>query len=517
MSISNLLKATNQAEQFLQQKSAFSFSRTQLGQIGVREEAVAPNLEAQIRSAEVFVDAANQRLQQVDLRQISTVKAEEIRKVVDFANRTIKNLAERATVSLEAIERLKAKALTARLGGCIDHQIFTDPRYETFRQFIENSSLHHQIQALRLQLPRYNPQGVIAAMLPIQQKHGRTIMVDWAHLNKQQILKDEKPVGYRFLFQEREVFRTDLSYRLDEDFTLLHQGIRAYNAVKDPEVAAFDHQNPEEWGSKYVLDIVTMMKDKKGETPAKLTGDHAFFVLKDDQGNCYSDGKFGPTMSSWGLNDYLTAFARKTGKTRTPDWYSLYPKDSHFFKTFSIELTKEQFEKVMQRFQKEKATGGSEFSLLKMNCTSFVLSVLKEELGIEMEAPMRAPTWMFRHIFPRSVQKFLFKLWDNTIGQLPDWAQKITYFFPLYYIPSLLIGLLILSLSLFNEKQYSGADLSFWDLLFKPWKFYCDHALPLKENLEAISVEGKFKIERDADGKAKLVPDLDSKDHSAEQ
>ncbi len=500
MSVNNLLQVAQQARQFSSAHQTYAIAQASDHLTVSSSTDSSPQLRAQ--NAEVLVDATINQLKMLNLKTMTVAETEEVRTVVDFAQRLIKDISHAPQINPAVVERLKAKALSAKLGGCLSPEIFTDSRFDTFRKFIEKNSLHHQIQALRMQISRGHP---FNPTIPIELRNGQSVEVSWNQLKQVQRNQDGKPVGYSFFLEDEEVFQTNLKFELSDDYTFIHTGIKHYNAILNPKLVVFDKRNPAEWGHSYVLDIVTHLVDKQGVHPKFLLGDHVFVNLKDNTGNCYSNGKFGPSMANWSLSDFLTAVAKKTGKFRSPDWYSLYPKDSRFQKTFSIELTKAQFDKVFKRYETDKAKGSPEFSLMKHNCTSYHTQVLKEELGIDINSKMRPHVFTLKANLPQSVQTALFKVWDKTLGRLPEPFQKATYFFPLVYAPVVAFGLLVKAFSLVNEKGFTGTDLSLFDLFFRPWNFYAHHAFALKESLEAISPTGRLAVQLDSHGKIRLI------------
>jgi hypothetical protein len=100
--------------------------------------------------------------------------------------------------------------------------------------------------------------------------------------------------------------------------------------------------------------------------------EHIFMELIDDKGRGYSLGLCGPfTLPLFG----------KRGAIVSPDPAEASLED---IKETHIELTKDEFEKVKTRINKEKQSGNEYFHLLNRNCSKFVASICKEELNIKM-------------------------------------------------------------------------------------------------------------------------------------
>jgi hypothetical protein len=116
---------------------------------------------------------------------------------------------------------------------------------------------------------------------------------------------------------------------------------------------------------------------------------HIYMELIDNQGNGYSVGLCG---------SMAYPFFGRRGAIVSPD-----PKEASNEgerKTY-IQLTDEQFSKLKQRIENEKAEGNEYFHVIKRNCSKFVSSICSQELGISMNNKEFLSQALARKIFAK--------------------------------------------------------------------------------------------------------------------
>jgi hypothetical protein len=121
------------------------------------------------------------------------------------------------------------------------------------------------------------------------------------------------------------------------------------------------------------------------------------------------------------------------------------------------------------------------------------VNVIKEELGIQLEAKLHLASYVIRQIFPKWLQDGLFGFYNATFGRLPGWLQNVIHFFPPYYIASVIVGGLIKMMGSSRGNRV-GTDVSLVDLFFMPWNLYYDHPIALRENLLQLMPQGEMDL-----------------------
>ncbi len=357
--------------------------------------------------------------------------------------------------------------LSLRLGGDVPAEWIKANK--EFKKFIKSNYLHHRLFVLRLPLLFDEKRG---AALPLQEEDH----IEWVYWDE---IKKE---GSDFYFEGRLIFKADERYRLIPEYTCLHRGICHYNVGIDPKWEPFQVADPTEWNHKYVLEVWTvslpMLK------PPMFQRTHAYIVLKDSEGNIRSVGQdVLVDRANFRVTEILN---RKPGfgKITTPDIYTFYPTNARRFWNISIEITKEEHDRIIAIVEKDKANKQHSMSVLKGNCVSYVLKILREGVGIQVDASMHSLHIMLKEFLPHSWYRALFKNFNRWYGKQSPVVKKALFFLPIVYIPSLLLGIVALFTRQNNYQEIR--DFSFLDLIFRPWKLSCEHPLALHRKLEAI-------------------------------
>ena len=354
-----------------------------------------------------------------------------------------------------------------RLGGKISVSWLKEN--PIFRKFIKNNHLHHRFFALRVALLFDEKRGVA---LPVQMG-GETEWVYWS---------DIKETKFKFFHNDNIVFETDKQYRLIPLYTVLYLGICKYDVGIDPKWEPFQVADPVEWGNKYILEVWTvslpMLK------PPMFQRTHAYIVLKDDKGNIRSVGQdVLVDRANYRITEILN---RKSGfgKITTPDIYTFFPRNSRRFWNVSFEITEEEHNRIIALVEQDKLNKEHSMSVLKGNCVSYVLKILKIGVGLDIDASMHGLHIILKAFLPNSVYRSVFSRFHNWYAARSTLIKKICFFLPFIYIPSLLLGLTALFTRQNNYQEIR--DFSALDLFFRPWKLSCEHPLALHRKLEAI-------------------------------
>ena len=120
-------------------------------------------------------------------------------------------------------------------------------------------------------------------------------------------------------------------------------------------------------------------------------------------------------------------------------------------------------------------------SVLKGNCVSYVLKILRLGVGIEMDASMHGLHIMLKALLPHSVYRAFFERFHDWYGNRTSITKKALFFLPFIYIPSFFLGVAALFTRQNNYQEMR--DFSFLDLIIRPWKLSCEHPLALHRKL----------------------------------
>jgi hypothetical protein len=362
---------------------------------------------------------------------------------------------------------LEPLMLQLRLGGNIPHTWLKE-NFE-FRKFIKSNYLHHRFFALRIPLKFDAEKG---AMLPFARAE-ETVWIAWNEIKNE---------GFVFKKDDELLFETNKQYVLLNNYTVLHQGFTKYNVGIDPKWEPFMWADPREWGQKYVLEVWTVSLPEV--KPPMFQRTHAYIVLKDNEGRVRSVGQdVLVDRDNFRITEILN---RKPGfgKITTPDIYTFYPLNARRFWHTSIEITKEEHDRVISIVEKDKANKEHSMSVLKGNCVSYVLKILRLGLGLEVNATMHGLHVMLKAWLPNSWYRAFFKKFDPWYSQRSDLAKKGLYFLPFVYIPYFLLGIAALFTRQNNYQEIR--DFSFLDLIIRPWKLSCEHPLALHRKLDEV-------------------------------
>jgi hypothetical protein len=359
------------------------------------------------------------------------------------------------------------------LGGNITPEILS--KEQELKAIIERNGLHHCIQALGQKMQMF--QNVPCIDIVNEEGHSKTIPWNDGIVKEKVFNREGSVEGYAFYYVGKEVLRTNDKYLLNNQYILTYRGIMRHNSILSPTIPTYDKV---QGNGRFVLEIVTVLKDQYGNDAGKISGNHSFFILKDAEGSLKSDGK-GKFLS-----DNYSPLGKKKAFFNSPDSYVYYPKGVRIIDRFALELTQDQYGKVLNRLEQDKISKSS-FSLLKENCTTYIKDVLKDTLGIEIKTEMSIFRFFFSQIIPGKWMEKIVNFWNKMMHFLPHYVQKALHFVPLIYIPELMLHLLAKILSLRNDENFVGTDLNLFDIFFKPWNCYLDHPLILKESLRTLT------------------------------
>jgi hypothetical protein len=136
----------------------------------------------------------------------------------------------------------------------------------------------------------------------------------------------------------------------------------------------YKHANPEEWGRRYVYELVVCC----GNTPHK-TGDHGWLRLRTPEGDMYSVGLYRPGKRGFSDN-WKAPFRIKRGHLMMPDVSEFWPSE---IRSVRIGITEAQFHQMIAVIEHDKAQDQLIFQLFHSNCVLWAAHVA-HEAGVEV-------------------------------------------------------------------------------------------------------------------------------------
>lgn len=431
-------------------------------------ESISP--EQRIRNANVLLDGLNRHLGARNLHALTPEEFSEVRSVVDLCYRTIQKIGKEFPNN-DAIRTLHKKTLVVKLGGRLDPHAFENAE---FKKFILTNHLHHAFQAMGIQMTG----------IPVVLESGAVMTIPW-----DQLTMTSDPVTGDKIFRIASgavAFRTDMNLKLLDDYTINYQGINPYNKYTTPHLLPVDRRDPAEWDHKFLVEIMTIVTQDPNEVGG-CSGQHAMFILKNDQGDVYTHGLYGPfdTLTS---ADYLFFVGRKAGCFMAPDDYSYFSADAMNTDCKTFELTSDQFDRFFDRFTADRNEENITFSLFQNNCNSYIQKVMREMLGIHLSSDISLAQFIFEKL-PQPLKGFIRGFKTYTYDFLPYFMKPLVraILFPVYYVISVSLGMLGKVLALWNHEGIEGTDMTLWNIF--TLKSGVDHPLALRESLNKLMPE----------------------------
>lgn len=394
----------------------------------------------------------------------------------------------RLKISKEEKEALKATCLAMKMGGKVPISYLLAKKNSPFRKFIENNYLHHAMFFYSMQVPFDSMEG---PLIPICREDKSPI---WAHFNH--LLVQERQNKLIFQLDDEEVFVTDKNMVLDANYTFLYQGIQKYDIAKSTHWIPFDVQDPKEWGQKHVAEVWAFFSKPLENNPRMFRSTHAYLILKDSEGNVRSVGQdVIMTIKDYKLTELLSV-KNGSGKILTPDISVFYPKHSRHFEMTTFHLTKKQHDKIIEIVESDKRNENHTISVMRGNCVSYVLKLLRKGADIQLDASIHAFHIFSRSLLPYKIYEGFFRPFDRWYNRQSKMVQRAVFFFPPFYICHILFGFIALAC---KRRNYENrADFFLKDIFLRPWTMSCDHPHQLVKILSSVENSSKT-IDTDED------------------
>lgn len=256
-------------------------------------------------------------------------------------------------------------------------------------------------------------------------------------------------------------FVTDKEHKLKGYFWAGDNGIIQGSSMDKASVGQFFQREP---SGKHWLSVYCVAKD---EMDVKFGRSHSYLSLEDDEGKVSYAGQYGAASDlTW--FDYVQPLKSVPVGIETPDRYTSVPLSHWEVREQKIEITKDQYDRLMNSLKKDKEKGRAG-SLISGNCTTYVAKKLKM-IGVQARTEMTVHEYLGRRVLsvlPRSLEKRVVQ-W---VSSLPETTKKVCMFCPFVYLPIL---------ALFGAVTLLGCtskNITLFNVLFRPWKFTIDHPL----------------------------------------
>ncbi len=412
-----------------------------------------------------LVDTALAALKKCDIRSLSADEYTRIDSEVALCERyATQVLKGKAKLSGEQKEYLQAKVLSLKLGGRLKPKHLKNTE---FARFIQQNHLHHAFPNIRLQI--HETADKSSPLIPYTNDEGIQKEIPWNMLLKR--VKDSGDIEF---LDERGyvVFVVDASFTLSREYSFHFKGFTRYDRFTTPHILPLDERLKDDGKPEYCIDIVvsTSPTQKSVDDVGGCSGQHAYIEAFDPKYR-YSMGKYA-RFDELTVSQQACVTATKKGAIHSPDEYSFMPKRRSLTTRTTVKVSKEQFEKFMRRIEHDKREDAPAFSVLQKNCTAYICTVMKEEIGLELEAEIPIGHYVFYYL-PTTI-KSPFKWFYSTIYQnLPTPVRFAISLVskPVYRLYSFSIGIVAKLLSMNNHVDYRDIEISwtqvvtnlFWD------------------------------------------------------
>ncbi len=441
------------------------------------------SLDDELNNCDIISRALITTLKKLNLDDLTFDEFHEVRRIIDEHYMYVKKVTRKEGVSDEQIMFLSAQTLSLKLGGKISIEWLLKEKNKPFWLFITRNYFQHNLFALRLQVPFDYMEG---PFIPVKMDE---LGMVWIPFSRILIEQDDKNSKLTYKFEGKVLFESDLSYDLGSEYSCFYNGIQKYNIYLSTEWIPYEKRNPEEWGEKNLLEIwTTSRKDQK--KPSMFTRTHAYMVLKDRHGYVRSVGQ--DALIDVKQYQMLEVLSRKSGygKIATPDKYVFFPTNARRFWHVKIEMSDAELAKVISIVQQDKQNKLHSMSVMKKNCVSYTLKILREALDCELDASLNGIHIFCKSLLPDSWYRKFMKRFIYWIEKQPSSLQKMIYFSPPFYLISVVTS--ILSRIVAQNSYLGERDYRLLDLILYPWRLQVDHPLALHRVLEKHADQNGF-------------------------
>ena len=436
------------------------------------------SLEDELKNCELISNYLLSVIKKLNINELKFEEFHEVRRIVDEHYIYVKKVTRKEGVGEKQTLFLRAQTLSIKLGGKVPVEWLLKEENRAFWLFIIRNYLHHDLFALRLQVPFDYADG---PFIPVKLDE---LGLVWIPFNRMTIEHDLKESKMRYEFEGKFLFDSNLSYVLGNEYSCFYDGIQRYNIYLNTSWIPHEKRNPEEWGNRNLLEVWTV-SNKDPKKPSMFTKTHAYIVLKDRQGYIRSVGQDALIdVKQYNLFEVLS---RKSGygKITTPDKYVFYPTNSRRFWHVKMEVSDQELAKVISIVEADKKNKAHSVSIMKKNCVSYTLKILREALDFDLDASMNGIHIFFKSLLPDHWYRKFMKRFIPWYERQSPTTQKLICFFPPFYIVSVATSIVAWMIA---QNNYQGEkDYHLSDLILYPWRLQVDHPLALHRALERIA------------------------------
>ncbi len=434
------------------------------------------SIEEKITTCELVSIYLIKAIQKMNLENLQRIEYRAIQQIIDEHYVFVKKVTRIKGLDEATIVKLRAQTLVLKLGGKIPVEWMINENNRPFWLFIVRNYFHQDFFALRLQLPFDYGEG---PSIPIFRKG---LGLVWTPFSRIMIEKDSDGKGFSFSYEGKPLFATNSSYQLGPNYCCFYNGIQKYNIYNDAKWLPHDKRNPKEWGQRYILEVWITRENVNNDRPSMFARTHAYMMLLDKDGYVRSVGQ----DALIDFKDYKVweVLSRKPGygKISTPDKFVLYPTNARKFWNVSIEISKKQHDEIIALVEKDKSNKNHSMSVMKKNCVSYTMKILREVLGFEVNGAFNGIHIFFKACLPDKWYRRFMKKFMPWYERQPSVVKKVIHFFPPFYLVFLFTAVCgrIITQNSFNGER----DYDLLKVLAYPWVLEVDHPLSLHRELE---------------------------------
>lgn len=274
----------------------------------------------------------------------------------------------------------------------------------------------------------------------------------WINWNDLEIAETKD--GYDYKHNGEIVFVTDKKQKLKGYFYAGDQGIIKGSPIEVEGAGQF-FSRPST--GKHWINLYASIKDPR---KVGFGMSHAYLGLEDANGKFSYAGQYG-LEDKVSFFDLFTMFGKKKMGVETPDRYSSLPLAQHDLKELRIEITQEEYEKLLESIKVDKQKG-IRGSYLKGNCANYVKKKLNL-IGIKAKTQMSTQQYLFRTCLQLLLPKPIGIRAIKWLDSIPSWAKKASHFHPTGYPINILWSAAVILLG-------GRSDVSVINAVFRPWK-----------------------------------------------
>lgn len=436
--------------------------------------------EDRARNANLLADWLKRQCGTLDLRQIPYKKFMRIRFFLD----DIEAYSLSKELDPEQKRIIEAKIMAFRLGMKVPYEYLLKEENQELVHFLKGANLPQRVFAVRLQLPFCGETGL---SIPFEAEGEGTRFIPWRNLRIIKKRSDYGEVNSIEIRNGKEILcKCKPDFNFDDEYYLLHAGIVKYGMKLSKSWRPLERRNPNEWGKVCKLEIWSYWERPYGKLPSLYHGTHTYLTLFDEKGHVRVAGQ--DMLADMEASKFYEKLSTKKGylKIDTPDDSHWLSTSIRSFRHVKIPISRREHDRLVLLVEKDKSDKSRTCHVMKGNCVSWVISLLKRGLGIQVDGSYHLMHLFLKENIRSKTFQNLTMRYYGWYKKLPLKARRLMIFFPPYYFMFVLTGSIIRIGAL---KNYKKSRHCLKDVVFRPHMVTVDHPHRLHEVLSELSDE----------------------------